>query len=519
VLNSIQHTRAVTGADDRSITRRDLTLLAVIVALAAVVRIVGVTFPPRTAVDEFWYARDGCFYWKASTDACGLENLKAPDRDVATWLATYGELTPEHPPLAKWMIGAPMALLCYCPGAWRLASVAAGVLTVLLLYLLAKLAFASTTAAAGASVLLAIDYPHVIHSRIATLEIFVALFAVAAFYFCLLDRAQISRRVEGLPSHRYWRLAAGIAGGAAAACKLSGIAVVVGVFALVAAWEFAAHRRSGLEVKAFVKEASSVILLLGVVPLATYVATYAGRLDGTLLSAPWAEGSWIRAWVERQAYMLSFHADKPSALTSPWTLPMTEQPLAYVLERTGAGVREILLFGNPLLWWGGFAAIAYAAVRWARGERRLPAAFLVIAFAASYAGWLSITLTGRPVHLFYAVPVAPFLYLALAFAFVAVASSRAGRMAAVTVAVTAAMAFSFYLPIITGWPLEETQWRLRACSAQALWLDPVEGCTRVTPRLSRADAMSRLVPEGSKAGLRSARARRRWQAPRGRVRV
>jgi dolichyl-phosphate-mannose-protein mannosyltransferase len=187
---------------DRALTRRNVALLAAIVVLAAAVRLVGINYPPRTAVDEFWYARDGCFYWKGSAEACGMGNLQASDRDVRVWLTTYGELTPEHPPLAKWLIGAPMSVLCYCPGAWRLAPAAAGILTVILLFLLARLAFGSTFVAAAAAALLAIDYSHVIHSRLATLEIFVAFFAVAAFCFCLLDRQQILRRARDQPSHR-----------------------------------------------------------------------------------------------------------------------------------------------------------------------------------------------------------------------------------------------------------------------------------------------------------------------------
>ena len=471
-------------------TRRDSILLFLIAVLAAVVRIVAVNFPPRTVVDEFWYARDGCFYWRASAEECGMANLVAPDRDVATWLATYGELTPEHPPLAKWLIGTPMALLGYSPGAWRLASVGVGVVTVVLLYLLAKKAFASTMAAAGASGLLAVDYPHLVHSRLAMLEIFVALFGVAAFYFGLLDRAQIVRRAEGRPSHRRWRLATGLAGGGAAACKLSGVAIVAGVFALVVAWEITAQRRSQQGLRAAGKEALSIVLLLGVVPVAVYMTTYLGRLDGSLLLAPWVEGSWAREWVERQSYMLRFHADKPPASTPPWALPMTEKPLSYVLERSDARVREILLFGNPLLWWGGFAAVVYAAARWARGERTLPAALVVISFVASYAGWLSLTLTRRNVHLFYAVPVAPFLYLALAFVGVRVAASRAGRIGAAAVVTGAAVAFAFYLPILTGRPLELGEWRPRACSAHALWLARVEGCGLAAKHQSSAPVIA-----------------------------
>ena len=92
-------------------TRRDWGALALIASLAAIVRIIAVNSPSSTLLDEYWYARDGCYYWKSSVEECGMTGLIPPDRDVATWLARYGELTPEHPPLAKWLIGAPTAVL------------------------------------------------------------------------------------------------------------------------------------------------------------------------------------------------------------------------------------------------------------------------------------------------------------------------------------------------------------------------------------------------------------------------
>ena len=457
-------------------TRRDWALLCVIVVFAAAARLVFLDSPPGLVLDEFWYARDGCFYWRASAAECGLTNLVAPDRDVSMTLAVYGELTPEHPPLGKWLIGAPMGALDFGVRAWRLASVGAGVLSVALLFVLVKRAVASTAAAAGASALLAVDYPHFIHSRLAMLDIFVALFAVAAFFFCVLDREQIVARAAGGLSHRRWRLAAGVAGGAAAACKISGAAVVLGVLLLVTVWEIEARRRSAQRTRGVGRELSSIVLLLVAVPLTAYVATYAGRLDGSLLTAPWVEGSWLRAWVERQSFILNLHTDKPRSSTPLWALPMTEEPVPYVLERRGDGIRELLLFGNPLLWWGGFAAVVYAALRWWRGDRDGAAALVVVSFVAAYAAWLSITLTQRNILLFHAVPITPFLYLALAYAYVQLAKSRPRRIAAAVAVASAATAFAFYFPILSARPLEPTQWRMRACSAQALWLERVEGC-------------------------------------------
>ena len=455
-------------------TTRDWIVLGAIVVLAAGVRLSALDSPPTRVFDETWYARDGCFYWVGSQVTCELARFEAPDRDVQRNLAEYGEVTPEHPPLGKLLIGAPIEVFGFGPRAWRLSAVLAGTLTVALLFVLVRLALGSGRIAAGSALLLAVDYPLFIHSRLALLDIFLCLFTLAAFLFCFLDRAQLATRMAGGRSHR-WRLGAGVAAGCAAASKPSGGAVAVGVLLLVVGWEIAARRRSPTSRRDLGRAAASIVLLLVVVPLAVYAATYVGRVDGSLLAWPWAEGSWVRTWVERQSLMMSLHVDKPSTLSSPWALPMTEAPQAYLLEREGDTVRQILLFGNPLLWWGGFAGVVFAAVRWWR-DRSPIAAVIVVGFLAAYASWLAATLTQTVAFLFYVVPVAPFVYLALAHLYAQLPDRRAVRAAGASVVVVSLAAFAFYLPILTARPLETDAWRLRACSAQALWLDPQPEC-------------------------------------------
>ena len=137
-------------------------------------------------------------------------------------------------------------------------------------------------------------------------------------------------------------------------------------------------------------------------------------------------------------------------------------------------------FGNPLLWWGGFAAVVYAALRWWRGDR------------TGRQRWSSSRSSPRTrlaldhadageVLLFHAVPITPFLYLALAYAYVQLAKSRPRRIAAAVAVASAATAFGFFFPILSARPLGPTQWRIRACSAQALWLERVEGCGLAEP--------------------------------------
>ena len=68
-----------------------------------------------------------------------------------------------------------------------------------------------------------------------------------------------------------------------------------------------------------------------------------------------------------------------------------------------------------------------------------------------------------------------------------VARLRAVRLAAAVVVLSAIAAFVFYFPILTGRPLDEGDWRERACSAHALWLEETRGCG-VAPESARTTA-------------------------------
>ena len=463
-------------SEQAGLGRRDWAIAFLVALSAGALRAWALNVPSRPLLDEFWYARDGCFYWRASAEACGMARLVAPDRDVVTWLARYGELTPEHPPLAKWLIGAPMAVLDYGAGAGRLAPLLAGTLTVLLLYFLVRKAFGSPWIAAGASVGLALDFPHYVHSRLAMLDVFTALFAVAAFLFVILDRDHSRQRIADVPRHLGWRAMAAAAAGAAAATKLSGAAVVVGVVILVLLWHREESRTVLRRRRQILAAPAREALFVIAIATAAYLASYVGRLEGDLLTLPWADQAWLRAWWERQLYMLDLHAAKPTGMSQPWDLPMTSPPLVYFVEETAVGIREVLLFGNPLMWWGGFAAAGVALFDWVTRRRDLAPELVITAFLAGFAGWLSLTLTGRTVHLYQAIAMTPFLYLALAYVLARTWKGRAVSTIALAVMLISVVGFVYYLPILNAHLLDRKVWEPRGCSAMALWLSELEGC-------------------------------------------
>ncbi|HEV2071026.1 MAG TPA: glycosyltransferase family 39 protein, partial [Acidimicrobiales bacterium] len=142
----------------------------IVTLVAGLLRLSGLT-ATGIVFDEGYYVGDACAFVHATPECVGAEDDNAP-----------------HPPLGIWAIGFGVELLGFGRGGWRVASLAAGTLTVALLYLLARKVVGSTLAASVAAGLLAVDFLHFVHSRLAMLDVFLALFAVAAFLFVSLDR-------------------------------------------------------------------------------------------------------------------------------------------------------------------------------------------------------------------------------------------------------------------------------------------------------------------------------------------
>jgi dolichyl-phosphate-mannose-protein mannosyltransferase len=76
-------------------------------------------------------------------------------------------------------------------------------------------------------------------------------------------------------------------------------------------------------------------------------------------------------------------------------------------------LRQVLLLGNPTLWWGGCLALVFALVMWI-GARDWRYGVTIVGAASTWLPWLQYD--DRPIFLFYAIITLPFVVLALTLA-------------------------------------------------------------------------------------------------------
>jgi dolichyl-phosphate-mannose-protein mannosyltransferase len=435
---------------------------AVVVAIAAILRFVGLSSPKGKIFDEIYYARDA---------------YALIDRGVEWNYKDGGPSYVVHPPLGKWLIGlgewafgyqdvyqetglkisAPGHLITTSPEfGWRFAAAVAGTLSVLLLVRIARRMFRSTTLGCAAGLLLALDGFHLVLSRTALLDIFLLLFVLAAFGALVLDRDARRRRwaraleagldpsvpgKAGRPPSRWqdwpwWRLVAAVLLGCACSVKWSGLYFVPAFALLVIFWEVGVRRSAGVRRpwRDALLDELPWLLLAGVVMVGTYVATWSGWLltdDGYyrvasrypnnpgLSDGPFA--GLINLWEYHKA-AYGFHAqlDDPHKYQSfPWQWLLLGRPVAFYWSGEGSCgapscASEILLLGTPLLWWSFLPALA--ATAWlglARRDWRAGAILLTV--AAGLLPWFWFAFDGRTMFSFYAAPAVPFLVLAVVY--------------------------------------------------------------------------------------------------------
>lgn len=445
--------------------------IGLVTALAGGLRFYHLSAPHSYVFDEVYYAKDGCFDAGLPYRKCHLDSPQEQTSGV-------------HPPLGRWIIAGGIAAFGNRSFGWRFASAVAGTLSVLFLSVMAARMFRSALWGGVAGLLLATENLNFVQSRMAMLDIFVTVFVVAGFMCLVLDRDWIYRRTPApqeieeedesallamppdrppSPIFRPWRIAAGLAFGAAAASKWSGGLALIAAIPLSFMWEWSRRKRIGLPDplrQTLMAESWGIILFIGLLPVAVYMASYARYWTGHGFH------DWIHLQRGMASFSLQLRATHPYA-SKPWSWILLKRPVAYYYQctrmsgSTCLSTAEILGLGNPLIFWGSVITIPYAFLAWI-WKRDARGGLITLAFAALYLPWL---LTRRTSFLFYMAPITPFMVLAGVFALrdmsearIGIERSRAFAPLAGFAVLAAVGLFFFFFPVLTGRGISQQAW-------------------------------------------------------------
>jgi dolichyl-phosphate-mannose-protein mannosyltransferase len=401
-------------------TRRNGYALAValILLVSAALRLWQLGTPPTLMFDEIYYAKDAKAIVDGRTGTHGQYRWAAGD-----------EVSWPHPEMGKMAIAAGILLFGNRSFGWRISAVLAGIALLACVYPLGRRLGLSPPWALLGLLFAAADPLGITQSRIATLDIFVAVWTV----LCIL---LVLRYVQDGWRPR-WLLLCGLAGGMASATKWSGgLAILAALLIIAVSWllqrraaakaeeaELAAGQPdrvalpTGIPLTPPLSEQEPVtaprgsawtrvgliVVALILIPVAVYFLSYAQYF---IKGHTWAD------FVElhRQAIYFSLHlkATHTYASVAPsWIIDY--RPVWYYFQGTKKYF-GVIAIGNPFLWWMAtlilVIGIALALMR--RTYALLPVIAIILML---YLPWFATTRTS---FLYYMAPVAPFMAILVA---------------------------------------------------------------------------------------------------------
>lgn len=421
-----------------------------VTAVAALLRLPALGRPPTLVFDETYYVKDA---WTLLNLGYEADWPEEPDPafeagDVDSHLSDADFVV--HPQVGKWVIALGLRLLgADDPVGWRLGTVVAGLVTVLLVTRVARRLFRSTALGVLAGSLVALDGMAIVHSRTALLDGILTMWLVAGFAALVVDRDRARERLARLTTPpravgrygpglglRPWRLLAGVLLGLAVGTKWSALWFLAVFGLLTVAWDAAARYRAGVPrwwQAALLRDAPPAALsLVGLATVAYVASWFSWFASPGAYGRQWAAGqpaSWVpdalRSLWHYHEQMWHFHttltSDHPY-IAHPAGWPLQVRPTSFFYtapepaeQYCGAAhcAQAVTSLGNPFIWWLGCAAILAAGWWVVRHRDGLAAA----ALSGVVAGWLPWWLyPDRPVFTFYAIVFLPWVALTLTWA-------------------------------------------------------------------------------------------------------
>ncbi len=382
-----------------------------------------------------------------------------------------------HPPLGKIILGIGIRIFGMNPFGWRVMGTLFGVLMLPLMYVFAKRIFKKTLYAFIPTALFALDFMHYTQTRIATIDSY-SIFFIMLMYLFMYMYTETNYNRQPLKKSLLPLALCGVAFGLGASTKWlciyagGGLAVLLFIQLFKRYREYAYARQAladaeqeGMDAgrREFLTSVSNgyfkktfitllwCVLFFIVVPLIIYLMSYIPYMTVQ------GEGAYTFADVlKNQEYMFHYHStlnpEHVHPFSSPWYLwPIDVRPVFFFQGKgyTDGTMSSMSSMGNPLIWWGGVAAvIALIVIRICKGRFGRRTLFLTIAALSQYLPWLLIT---RELYIYHYFATVPFLLLLMTvLAKYLIERTKHGKKAVFIYLGACLVLFVMFYPVTTG---------------------------------------------------------------------
>ena len=382
-----------------------------------------------------------------------------------------------HPPLGKLIQAVGVALVGETPFGWRIMGVIFAMLMVPLMYLLGKKLFGTWIGGFSAAFLMTFDFMHFTMARIGTVDTYVVFFSLLTQLLFLIYFANVLK--NGWKTSVLPLFFAVVTAALAFSTKWFSLFGVLGMLVLLVMLRLkdVANLKAGLRERYVAFFDHPFLLLMAFIGVfaAIYIATYIPEM---------LMGDSPVTIYNLQNAMFSFHS---GSVTDSSSAPWWSWPLMFRFDGGNVSkwfdisyglpnntVSTISAFGNPAVWWVGFAAMVFLIVEafhveallsnlWSRIKKSdlqerlsirgqgwdVTAIFIVVVFLFS---WLPYVLIGRATYIYHYYLSVPLLCLAITYFINKNWNKPFGKAAAIAVFAAAVVLFFVFYPVISGAP-------------------------------------------------------------------
>ena len=370
-----------------------------------------------------------------------------------------------HPPLGKLIISLGIRIFGMTPFGWRFMGALFGTAMLPALYLLLKKMFGGIAVPTACTAIFAFDFMHFVQTRIATIDTYGVFFTILMYLFMYIYLQ--SDRDDIILPRRKWLLPLALSGvcfglGAASkwTCLYAGAGL--GVLWIVDRAERGRALISAGQGRRYLRETAGniawCILFFVLVPAVIYYCSYYpyGKALGMNGISMYFSREYFDTVISNQKFMFTYHSGVTAGhpYSSRWWQWLLDiRPILYYLDYGMDTKSTFGAFVNPLLCWGGLAAMIAMFFMWL-GKGDKTARFIFLGYLAQLVPWIFIQ---RITFFYHYFPCTVFLALALGHVLnIFRCKSHSWRVTVISVSVVSLLLFAVFYPALSGLDAQRT---------------------------------------------------------------